>query len=172
MSRPLNLTGQRFARLLVTSHAGFDVRHQSRFHCVCDCGSEHIAGGQELKSGKVKSCGCLRVEEGAKAGTKARVHGHGSHRSATYHTWTRMKGRCLNPLDRNYRWYGAKGVSVCDRWLVFENFLADMGVRPEGKTLDRINPYGDYELSNCRWADAATQHANTRRNYVEASCQQ
>jgi len=81
-----------------------------------------------------------------------------------------MKKRCLDKTERSYRWYGAKGVTICDKWMNFEGFLKDMGERPDGKTLDRINPFGNYEKDNCRWADNATQKSNTRKRYAEAVC--
>lgn len=170
MSKRLNLIGQRFNRLLVTGDAEMDIRHQSRFVCICDCGKEHVAGGQELKRNKVQSCGCLRVEEGSRAGLLSRVHGHGETPTPTYSTWRHMKSRCTNPDDESYRWYGLKGVSVCERWLNFPDFLKDMGTRPKDMTLDRINPFGNYELANCRWADAETQSQNKRRNFKEEVC--
>lgn len=85
---------------------------------------------------------------------------HGKHRTPTYRSWEGMKQRCRNPKATGYARYGGAGISVCERWLKFENFLADMGERPEGTTLDRIDSSGDYEPGNCRWADRSAQNRN------------
>jgi hypothetical protein len=96
--------------------------------------------------------------------TKPRyVHGQAKRRTRTYGTWVSMRVRCSNPNSRNYKWYGARGVTVCERWSSFENFLADMGERPEGRTLDRINNDLGYEPGNCRWATPKEQIANQRK---------
>jgi hypothetical protein len=169
-NKRLDLVGQKFNMMTVLESAGVDSRNQSLFRCTCDCGTEKIVMGRLLRSGDTKSCGCLRVIEGRKAGLKSVVHGLIN--TPTYRTWQGMKARCLDSTNINYKWYGAKGVSICDAWLTFEGFLNDMGERPEGMTLDRINPFGSYEPSNCRWADSETQRMNTRKRYMEASCQQ
>jgi len=80
----------------------------------------------------------------------------------TYNTWRAIHDRCLNPNVVNYPRYGGKGIQLCERWLIFENFLTDMGERPEGTTIDRIDPYGNYEPGNCRWATPKEQGANWR----------
>jgi hypothetical protein len=93
---------------------------------------------------------------------------HGHYRlgkgTPTYRTWQMMRQRCENPKDSHYPEYGARGIAVCERWLKFENFLADMGERPDACTLDRIDTLGDYESSNCRWATASEQMHNRRDN--------
>jgi hypothetical protein len=89
---------------------------------------------------------------------------HGHTGSATYISWAAMIDRCFNVNKDNYKWYGAKGVTVCERWEKFENFLEDMGERPSGMTLDRKDPFGNYEANNCRWATPMQQGANKRRN--------
>ncbi len=166
----MNLIGMRYGKLTVVSDYPSDKRQQSRFVCECDCGNTNVVLGRVLKSGDAKSCGCLRIEEGRKAGLKSAKHG--MLRTPTYRSWQAMKDRCLNKNSPNTKWYGEKGVKICDSWLTFEGFLADMGERPEGTTLDRINPFGDYEPENCRWADEATQKANTRKSYERAQCLQ
>ena len=92
-------------------------------------------------------------------------HGHnrgGNRMSPTYRTWDSMIGRCTRPSNASYPRYGGKGITVCERWRVFENFLADMGDRPEGRTLDRIDPSGNYEPGNCRWLTPKEQLARRR----------
>lgn len=164
----LNLSGQRFGKLFVVDYSP-EKKRESYYKCVCDCGNETVVRGSSLTKGDTKSCGCLRVTEGRKAGLRSRIHG--MIKTPTHNSWSSMKARCLNTADDNYKFYGAKGVTVCERWLNFQAFLQDMGERPEGTSLDRINPFGNYEPNNCRWADLRTQLQNTRRNYNGELCQ-
>ncbi len=132
--------------------------------CRCDCGAEFTALAGNLRSGKTKSCGCLRDKL-----AKDRIqHGHARKGaiSTEHKTWMAMIQRCTNPNNNRWRHYGARGISVCDRWLKFENFLADMGLRPKGLTLDRKNNDGNYEPGNCRWATASEQQRNKRGSRV------
>jgi hypothetical protein len=110
---------------------------------------------------KTKSCGCLRREVTVSTST---THGHAGaqKRSPEYQSWTSMLARVRATTGRRYRDYGAGGITVCERWLVFENFLADMGPRPAGTSIDRINNDGNYEPGNCRWATDSQQVANRR----------
>lgn len=87
---------------------------------------------------------------------------HGLHKSPTWYSWTFMKQRCLNPNRSDYKYYGGRGIRICEAWHWFPYFLADMGIRPEGKTLDRINNEGDYEPSNCKWSTRTEQSNNCR----------
>jgi hypothetical protein len=144
-----DLTGQRFGSLVVMECAG--VRGNAQWLCKCDCGNEAIVNGNRLTGGNTTSCGCYRVNITTK---------HGMHRSGTYTSWCKMLTRCTNPNDVAYARYGGRGIAVCERWLRFENFLADMGERPPGTTIDRKENDGNYEPSNCRWADRATQNRN------------
>jgi hypothetical protein len=159
-----DMVGQRIGRLTIVSRAENDKSGMAKWLCVCDCGGEKIALGLNLRRGLTQSCGCLHKEITTAASKKRIKHGL-SQSGGAYNSWSAMKTRCVNEHSKDYVYYGKKGVSFCKRWLSFENFLADMGERPDGTTLDRINPYGDYEPDNCRWADAETQHSNKRKNW-------
>lgn len=115
----------------------------------CDCGNVIIDNVHKNK----KSCGCL-------------LHRHGKSRSRVYKIWAGIKKRCLNPRNPAFKHYGGRGISICERWLSFENFLADMGEPPDGLSIDRIDNDKGYSPENCRWADWKTQHNNRRGNVI------
>lgn len=150
-----NLTGQTFGMITALSPAS--GRH---WVCRCDCGEIRKVQTGNLKSGKTKSCG--NHGQGAVS--------HGRSYSPIYRSWASMKQRCINPLTPAYKNYGGRGISICERWLLFENFLTDMGERPRGYWLDRIDVDGNYELKNCRWA-TATEQARNRRTTVRLEFQ-
>ena len=120
--------------------------------------------GSDLQRGNNISCGCVKA---ARIGSLNYKHGAASKGDLTgaYRSWRTMKDRCYNESHNRFYAYGARGISVCDRWRdSFENFLADMGERPEGMSLDRINVNGDYTPENCRWASTVEQSRNKRHN--------
>lgn len=155
--------GKRFGRLTVLYNDRKEVSKNGTTvyfdMCQCDCGEIKSHRREDVKSGAIKSCGCLRKEQNGVRATK-----HGLSKHPIYQVWQTMIQRCYNKNTYAYRWYGELGVTVCDRWRYsFENFLADMGERPVGESLDRIDPFGNYEPGNVRWADRETQLANKRK---------
>ncbi|HQV53972.1 MAG TPA: hypothetical protein PLX17_00575 [Chitinophagaceae bacterium] len=159
----INLIGERFGRLLVLSRTDNKGTHAA-WICRCDCGEETIVSSASLKTGHTKSCGCLK-HNSVKYGT----HRHCSNgASKTYVSYRAMLERCYNKKNASYKNYGGRGIVVCERWLGengFANFLADMGERTEGKTLDRFpDKNGIYEASNCRWATDKEQARNRKGN--------
>ncbi len=158
-----DLTGQRYNRLFVLEREpSRGVGKQIYWKCLCDCDNVTIVDSWSLRKNRTKSCGCWQQEV---RGKTPKVK-HNKYNTRVYHSWEQMKQRCLNPKATRYPTYGGLGITVCERWLEFKNFYEDMGDRPAGKTLDRINPYGNYEPNNCRWATYKEQVHNRRRNYT------
>lgn len=155
------MIGQRFGRLVVVTEA-HKTRHR-HWKCMCDCGNGHVVRGSSLKNGHTQSCGCLGAERRLKAATEAKIK-HGRSKTSIYNVWASMVQRCRDHNDKRWSSYGGRGITVCERWANFANFLEDMGERPTGLTLDRVDVNGNYSPDNCRWATQSQQMNNTRRN--------
>jgi hypothetical protein len=133
--------------------------------CRYACGVEREINGVSLRRGVSQSCGCVHKTKEAKARARAVFTTHGATGSPTHKTWLAMRRRCLDPNYKDYPHYGGRAITVCDRWGVFENFLADMGPRPKGLTLERLDTDGPYSKGNCIWASHKQQMNNTRHNH-------
>lgn len=129
--------------------------------CVCECGRECFPEKTRLQSDRVKSCGCYRLEN-----LKTVNVTHGARFRPVYKSWAAMRQRTTNPNNPDWKYYGGRGISCCERWQLFENFLSDMGHPAPGQTIDRIDVDGNYDPSNCRWADRALQSSNRRKGRV------
>lgn len=156
--------GDRFGRLVFKESVEIRKRGTRYGIFVCDCGTEKEISIPNVATGKSRSCGCLAVEV---TGDRARTHGMTG--TPEYRTWNNMWNRCTNPVTSRYERYGGRGITVCDRWCSFENFIEDMGPRPSPMhSIERDDVNGNYEPGNCRWATRKEQHWNkSTSHFVE-----
>ena len=156
----LDLKGKVFNRLLVVSPTGRTVRTGKLWKCLCLCGKHTEVTAAQLRSNKTKSCGCLQRERTSRKNTK-----HGSSGTSLYERWSSLKKRCRNKNDADYKYYGARGITVCDEWNSFLNFKewALANGYHSHLSIDRINNNEGYMPENCRWVTHAVQMSNTRR---------
>lgn len=141
------------------------VNNNYRVYVKCDCGIEKIVYLLTLINGSSKSCGCLRRKLASERQSKYGGKPLSGDAKRAYNAFKNMHRRCSDPRDKSYKYYGARGISVCETWQDFEVFVADMGLPPKGGTIDRINNDGNYEKGNCKWNSAKEQNNNRRDNF-------
>lgn len=169
-----DLLGKRFGRLIVVGVSGRTKDRHILWRCLCDCGNETSVCSKDLTSGHTVSCGCYCKERTSEARRKHGGVGDRSHVERLYKVWVAMRKRCNTPTDKSYKYYGAKGVTVCKEWDDYATFKEwaykngyDESAERGACTIDRINPFGNYEPSNCRWITMEEQRQNTRKKHKD-----
>lgn len=160
MGKFIDLTGQKFGKLVFIRKTPYYKSGHVLWECLCDCGNTKNVRGNDIRSGKIQSCGCLKKQMVIDKNTS-----HGLSETREYEIWAGIKKRCYNPKFKQYKNYGGRGIKVCDKWHGFKGFWEDMQEGySDNLTIDRINNNGDYEKSNCRWATMKQQMNNKRNN--------
>ena len=164
MGKRIDLTGQRFGRLVVLDFFDYDHNHKALWKCQCDCGNQKVVRANELRAGKTQSCGCLHKQQ-----LSERVKKHGGRGTRLFNIWKNMKARCYNPKNEKYVIYGERGITVCEEWIhdfeKFRDWALSHGYQ-EHLTIDRIDVNGDYCPENCRWGTALQQARNKQHNHL------
>lgn len=155
MPKRLDLSGEKYGRLTVTEYSHQNNHGKSIWKCLCECGTEVSVVGAGLKRGHTTSCGCTKTDNMVAYNTT-----HGMKGTRTYNVWNNMKSRCNDSSRWDAEYYSTKGITYDTRWEKFEEFFEDMGEVPEGLSLDRIDPSGNYCKENCRWATYSLQGYN------------
>jgi predicted XRE-type DNA-binding protein len=153
--KPPMLTGQQIGKWSVGESFQHSVHHYRMYKCVCECGTEKDVRHDHLVNGKTSSCGCSVVK-------------HGMTNSKEYRVWDSMVRRCHSKSHHAFKDYGARGIAVCDKWRKFDGFIEDMGLKPEGMTLERIDNSIGYFKENCKWATMTEQSRNRRTTKLDA----
>lgn len=168
MSLPKNvidMTGQHYGRYTVLEYIGQNKDHKAVWKCRCECGTIKNVSGKDLRSGNTKSCGCYNRDKAMQNPALWKPK-HGLSKHPLHQVWSDIKTRCYNKKDRSYKWYGARGIKLCDVWMDFKAFY-EWSIKngyENGLTLDRINPNGNYSPDNCRWVGMKIQQNNRRNN--------
>lgn len=157
--RAPDMSGVRFGALLVVARGANNRDGTATWECVCDCGERRVIAGTTLRAGRRRSCGCQSPRF-----TAERMRKHGLSRSRTYSIWHGMRQRCESDKAAKKHLYCSKGIRVCERWQSFENFVSDMGLAPDGCSIERLDGNADYRPANCVWATPKDQANNTTRN--------
>lgn len=154
----IEMVGKRFGRLMPIIDCGKNERNMLQYLCACDCGESKVIAGIYLRNGETQSCGCLRRESMSERNGNL---SHGKAKTSVYLSWQSMKTRCTNNKHKHFYRYGGRGISYDPHWETFENFYADMGDKPAGFTLERIDNSKGYSKDNCKWASRKEQLRNT-----------